>query len=361
MDLSLFTRDVVSDVTSAPQTFSSWDNCMAKSYCKWPAIIGIVIGSLIVLSVLFCIVQCLCCGYSCMQALCCCCKCGRGGSRRRDRSSRYKDDYAHMPPTPYSGYQPTPNPMTYNGPSTAAFDVSRKVNEDSLPAMPSWDNARTHRFEDHSQPQHNPAEDLEMGRLGPPQQQLQRMSGGSGYNQVPNGPTSPMSPTYGAAPGYFNSQSPMHQNSDLGAQRMGARQTYNDFEQTPLSPAPTYHSTVPNANTDRFAPGAASPLPYQYQDRRTQSPPSGSGYAPSGSTRYEATDYAQSSYHTPQQHFSPPSTSPPPLGVGRPPSFGNSNQYNTYSGQQATSPKEVRPPSLLQIGRRAVPGSTREV
>ncbi|EAW06549.1 uncharacterized protein ACLA_082400 [Aspergillus clavatus NRRL 1] len=32
--LSLWARDIVGDLKSAPDTFSSWDKCMAKSYCN---------------------------------------------------------------------------------------------------------------------------------------------------------------------------------------------------------------------------------------------------------------------------------------------------------------------------------------
>lgn len=32
--MSLWARDVAGDLKSAPQTFTSWDKCMAKSYCK---------------------------------------------------------------------------------------------------------------------------------------------------------------------------------------------------------------------------------------------------------------------------------------------------------------------------------------
>lgn len=31
----IWPRDFVSDLKSAPETLSSWDNCMAKSYCKY--------------------------------------------------------------------------------------------------------------------------------------------------------------------------------------------------------------------------------------------------------------------------------------------------------------------------------------
>ncbi len=33
----LLPRDIINDVQSAPETFSSWDKCMEKAYCKYVA------------------------------------------------------------------------------------------------------------------------------------------------------------------------------------------------------------------------------------------------------------------------------------------------------------------------------------
>jgi hypothetical protein len=33
--MSLWARDAASEIESAPQTFSSWDKCMEKTYCKY--------------------------------------------------------------------------------------------------------------------------------------------------------------------------------------------------------------------------------------------------------------------------------------------------------------------------------------
>ena len=35
--IQLAVRDAVADIKGAPQTFSSWDNCMHKAYCKYEA------------------------------------------------------------------------------------------------------------------------------------------------------------------------------------------------------------------------------------------------------------------------------------------------------------------------------------
>ncbi|KIW09290.1 uncharacterized protein PV09_00207 [Verruconis gallopava] len=164
----------VDAVNNVKNTFSSWDSCMSKAYCKWPVIAGIIIGSLILLSVLVCIGRCICCGAECA---CCCFRCCAGccGSRRRDRGHKQLDPVA---PTPYgsrgasglpmynSQYRSAPPPIYQNNtvPQTATFEG--KVHEDSLPAMPSWENATERRvevIEDVKQP----IESHEMEKLSP--------------------------------------------------------------------------------------------------------------------------------------------------------------------------------------------------
>ncbi|ETN39554.1 uncharacterized protein HMPREF1541_05780 [Cyphellophora europaea CBS 101466] len=335
--------NVIDEVKSAPDTFTSWDKCMDKAYCKWPAIIGIVVGSLILLSVLFCLVQCICCGVSCAKMLCCCCNgCDCGGkNRRRDRDDRpsHKDNEYHQlhSQNPYSGYQP-PSMMapTYRGvPQTATFEDSK--GGDTLPAMPTWDNATTHRVEVQEPPRHRP-DDVEMGRLNPGYSK-------GGYDQVP---LSPASPT-GAVPGYFPPQQSHPYQSDMGAQRMNHQSTGygHGFDPAPIpsSPAPTYQTHAPHPSTgDRFMSGAASPPPHHYQ---SNSP----SYAPS-STNYEP---SHNDYSSRANTFSPPPAGTMPTG----------NSYSTYNNSSAfeaqTSPREARPPSLLQVGRKAVPGTRREV
>ncbi|KIW99080.1 uncharacterized protein Z519_00743 [Cladophialophora bantiana CBS 173.52] len=327
----IYARDVVSDVKSVPDTFSSWDKCMQKSYCKWPVIAAIVIGSLILLSVLFCIARCICCGAEiCSCCMSCCGGCCRGG-RSRDRPSKYKDDYTRMPPTPYQGYQPAPSPMAYGGvnpsvPQFATFDdpsTKRMINEDALPPMPSWDTATKRRVEDTSEPPQQTANgDLEMGRLD---SQPQRMRGG--YNSVPNRPMSPVS-----------------QNSQANYQ--------NNFQPIPLSPPPTYHSNsfAPSvaSNSDKFVAGAASPSPYEYSRGQQHQPGYHNAYAPSNtvSTLYEPPQNDYSSHRISMPKPYNPVSSPPPQAP--------------YP-DSASSPYEARPPSFLQVGRKPVSGSMREV
>lgn len=257
---------------------------------RWPVIAAIIVGSLIVLSILWCIFSCLCCGISLCTACTRCLTCGGCcGACGRSRGGRKDAEYRAMPPTPtpYQGYQPQSTPMTYNnsGPQFATFDARNKnVHEDSLPAMPSWDHAPTRRVEDTtpSQQQQMARDNMEMEHMLP----------------------------YGRSP-------PRHEapySSDLGAQQQTSRGGYNnDYYDPPRSPAPTYYSTAPvNAPT---ASGTGAQYAYD------------TGY--SGGSGAMSREGAQ-------------------FGAG----------YTPYQQQQES---DARPPSMLQIGRRPVPGTSREV
>ena len=362
-----------STIAGVKDTFSSWDSCMSKTYCKyvlnqqtylrptltlnrWPVIVAIVIGSLILLSVLFCVARCIFCGVelcSCCVSCFTCCGCCKGGGRRRDRPSQFKDDYTRMPPTPYQGYQPAPSPMAYGGnpaaPQFATFDdpsSRRLLNEDSLPYMPSWDAAAKRRVEDTSAPPETKNGDLEMGRMRPQSQ----MRGA--YNSVPN---PALSPHPQQQPDYFHTDTSINHgyNNDLGDQRLLSHNEHDGFGSVPLSPPPTYrsNSSAPSLAGDQFIPGAASPNPHDYarsQQIRPQRQPSyQSSYAPS-STRYEPshTDYTSDS----RRISMPMPFNPSPAPQSHPP----------YSPAAASS-YENRPPSFLTPGRKPVNGSTREV
>lgn len=136
----------------AQQTLSSWDSCMAKAYCKWPAIIGIIIASVIIISILGCCLRCLCCGLSF-------CPCGQ----RRSKRSTYPSGPSAFSPGLYQGYQPANSSHGYAPPQYAHFDSSKsnRVHEDSLPAMPSWGAASQKRVLE----EENYHGDVEMGKM----------------------------------------------------------------------------------------------------------------------------------------------------------------------------------------------------
>lgn len=168
---ALENRSVVSDVQTA---FSSWDNCMQATYCKyvhppntlkaprrqvvlttcfrWPVIAVIIVGGLIVFSIVWCIARCLCCGLSCCCECCACLKCCGNccGCCDKPRSkAKYLDD-PYIPPN--QGYR-SEAPMTASAippaplravepPQYAVFDDSKKGHEDALPEMPTWGESR---------------------------------------------------------------------------------------------------------------------------------------------------------------------------------------------------------------------------
>ncbi|KAL3964168.1 hypothetical protein ACCO45_001172 [Purpureocillium lilacinum] len=104
-------RDIISDaqgkVTDVKTAFSSWDNCMKASFCKWPVIAVIVVGGLILLGIAWCIIRC------------------------------YQQQTPMQAPFPPA----TSKHPVYEPPQYAEFDVSKKGSEDALPHMPSWEGA----------------------------------------------------------------------------------------------------------------------------------------------------------------------------------------------------------------------------
>lgn len=289
---------------------------------------------------------------------------------------------------PNQGFQTMPSPMVYqsSAPQFATFDApTKKVNEDSLPAMPSWDDAQERRVEDtnHEEPAQGHGDDVEMGRVNSHNQNQQQRLGRGGYSQLSHGPASPVgSPPYGRPDEYFGGVAAVAggvashpYNSDLGTQQLGPtrQQSYpSDFQPAP-SPAPTYATHDPQQNTllaagDRFVPGAASPSPDQYNRRpfnSNQSPPPSNfsrpqrqnsdnfsrPYAPTISTQYEPSNY-------PPSYRSPPPRRESQSGFGYP----RASQDGGYENVNLNSPMaEQRPPSLLQVGRKPVMGSYREV
>ncbi|KAI1083192.1 hypothetical protein F5B20DRAFT_528983 [Whalleya microplaca] len=147
-------RDVSSGISDAKTAFSSWDNCMKFSFCKWPVIAVIIIGGLIILSIVWCIVRCCCCGLSCCCKCCyclkCCGNCMGCCDPPRGKGHKYLDE-PYIPPhhDQGQGYRPQA-PMTpgfsakSTAPQYAEFDSSAdKKDADSLPAMPSWEEANS--------------------------------------------------------------------------------------------------------------------------------------------------------------------------------------------------------------------------
>jgi hypothetical protein len=321
---------------------------------RWPAIIGIVIASLIVFSIVWCLARCLCCGMSCCCSCLSCCDCctrDRGGNRPK---------HADGPPTfhnaPYQGYQPAPPPPSYEPPRFAQFDAPTKggkFNGDALPAMPSWDQAASRKVEDTSHDQ-----DVELAHLenknGQPSGTIahQGPTGKGGYSQVPSNPPTPnaeypnsyrgseVTNPYASAPTAYGA------GAGGAAGVMGA-----SYPRT--SPIQTQHEPDPSQAFQRMSPstqgnfgyGQANGTPSPYNER----PPLGAFH--NSHTTYNSPPAQGLPTHVsgtqPQRDYTPytpsastqyaPSTSPP----------------SQHSGN--------RPPSLLQPGRNPTGPTWREV
>ncbi|KAJ5545294.1 hypothetical protein N7535_006323 [Penicillium sp. DV-2018c] len=402
--VTLWARDTASDLKSVPSTFSSWDKCMAKSYCKWPVIVGIIVGN---------------------------------------KPSKHLDDAFHQPPPPVQNpvYHPSPAPPSYRGapqstrapsfrnaPQTARFEASKTpaahVNEDALPDMPTWAGAVDKHVEvaDHH-------DDVEMKPLDPPDRKQGAGTPGVAYSSNSAvtaggyrgfGPTDPYarrSPGPGAA---FNSaQDPYARRSPGVPSPGGAIDPYGR-----RSPGPAAALAASQDPYGRRSPGVAVP-PAAVDPYRTRSPGPAVGYATSPQDPYGSrtpalaspvgapvhNPYDQQHYHDshddesygadgngyhaltapspvgaykPHTNYSPvpmpisPSSEVPSPGFQRQPSFGSSqlppytsqpsyrgmspgpapspSEYTTYNPHAnptpAPEPDNTRPPSLLQSGKK---------
>lgn len=208
-------RDLISDaqnkVSDVQTAFSSWDNCMQAAYCKWPVIAIIIVGSLILLSILACIVRCACCAKSCCCSCFSCLKCcGNccGCCDPPNRKHKYLDE-PYIPP--HHGYQqqapmqafpnaapPQRHAAVASPPQYAEFEMAKKGPEDSLPQMPSWETAGAKKVMLENE------EGVEMDQLKSPNKQDPRLGR---VGSPASGPVSPMSVDgrnpYGPQGGYM--------------------------------------------------------------------------------------------------------------------------------------------------------------
>ncbi|PNY24722.1 Uncharacterized protein TCAP_05338 [Tolypocladium capitatum] len=229
---SLF-GDAEDKVTDVKTAFSSWDNCMKASFCKWPVIALMVIGGLILLGVLWCIIRCACCGLacccSCFQCLKCCGNCCGCCDPPGGRRHKYLDE-PYIPP--HHGYQQqapmqapssaaaVPKQPVFEPPQYAEFDTPKKGGEDALPLMPSWEGAGSKKvmLQD---------EEVEMDHLkrsptsNPGQPPLAAPSTGP---STPMGmePHSPYGPLRASPNGYMPNQSQQSLGHGQSQQNLGA-------------------------------------------------------------------------------------------------------------------------------------------
>ena len=278
-----------------------WAFCMSKAYCKyarpslfsplaqskvstltfdrWPAIIAIVIAIIVFFLAAYCCFRC-------------CCRVG--GRSRRNRAGTA----SMFNPAPYMGYQPANNPNNApppygEPPRFAQFDAGshgKTIHEDSLPAMPSWDNAQKKRVED----------DVEMSHLEVPQEKKPMLAPGS------NASTADLS---NPRLGYTEADS--HAVGLKGAYgahgQAAAGYTGPDFGQ-----GPDHHYTGPD-----FTSGMGQGHQTSY-----------SAYAPTESTRYEPSGVNEPlELGTTHNDTLPPQHAPSVLQAGRRLGAGSNNSW----------------------------------
>ena len=299
---------------------------------RWPAIIGIVVGSLIVISIVWCLARCLCCGLSC------CCDCFRPRGRRNN-GSKYADGPSYNN-APYmgGGYQPAPAPPSYEPPRFAQFDTPSKPKPDSLPAMPTWDQATSRKVEDTSHGQ-----DVEMDHLENRNGQMngtiahQGPIGRGGYSQVPSAPPTPNDEQQASYRGSevtnpYATTTPTAYGTNVNTSYPPASPPYSGSHQ--MNPVNSYQRMSPppaQGNFGGYGQGNSVPSPYHDQPPGGAFNNSHSTYLPPASGTQAPRDY--SAYTPTSTHYEP-----------------------------ATSPTAAnRPPSLLQPGRNLGAQTFREV
>ncbi|KAF3046120.1 hypothetical protein E8E12_011204 [Didymella heteroderae] len=436
---TLAPRDPFAD---AKQTLSSWDNCMAKDYCKWPVIVAIIVGGIIAFSVVFCIARCLCCAAECTMCCCKCCTCccGSGDSGHKRMKS---ENQGYPPPQPYpqqpyaspnpyaearsfapppppppqinTQYQSHATPVIARQPSNphfnpqvnpkfarpasperpqyATFDAhSKPANEDALPAMPSWNDARSRQIEVEEEAVPEKRGDVEMERLNHngsvPNTSVAGVAAGAvagGMRASPGPGRSPVSPAQGSDsygfPAAYQSQydrrgSPAQNQNVSPVYGANAGYASNNYNHGP-SPAQS-HSQYSQASDpyERRSPPQNQPYNQPYNNTAQQNtytaPPEryNSPAPPSYHTTANPNPYAYAP--APVQPYDQPRSNTPGYGAGSGnagydpvPNRGQTATPSTYPGQQQY--QAFQPQGAPQgqqysgITRKPVEGSLRDV
>lgn len=273
---------------------------------RYPAIVGIVIGALILISLLWCFARILFCGAECCfcigSCLRCCTCCCRSSNSPRSRPQAQPAPYNQ----PYQ-YQSAAPPQYTVGPQYAQFDAPskagyRSINEDALPAMPGWDTAASRKVEDHD---YREDEAVEMSKLDTHTQQTQPM--------LPRLTPTPAESPYGRDP-YAG---------DLGVPQTHDNRAYNHqqnpyaYNPTPVSPVYTQqnYASYPAQNNypqTTYAPQQTTNYGYNRVSAH-DNPASPSVYSSHGGNEYVPRAPPPPSYHS----------RAPSQGVGRKPVSGS--------------------------------------
>lgn len=291
---------------------------------------------------------------------------------------------SHAAPT----FNPAPTPARPEEPQYARFESSSKpVNEDALPAMPSWSDAKVSHVEEEVYPE---KQDIEMDRLnhnGSVAGSSTTAAGLAGAPRKSPGPgRSPVERTqtqdsYGFPAGYNDSfvsnapprgarNSPGPQSRPYGQEQSGYRGMSPVHAASPVYGAASGYAQ--NQQYDRRSPGPnypqnqgferRSPRPdYSQQQFNQPSPPRGPSPADAYGYSAPSQNYAmhrnESYTHTESTQYEPSAA----------PSYPGQQSYApepAYPGQQAYqafNPGNTQGEQYSGVTRKAAPGSWKEV
>ncbi|OTB18445.1 hypothetical protein K445DRAFT_9399 [Daldinia sp. EC12] len=298
---------ITGEIKDAKTAFSSWDNCMQASFCKWPVIGVIIIGGLIIFSIVWCIARCLCCGLSCCCECCyclkCCGECCGCCDPPRGRKNKYLDE-PFVPPhheqnQAYRSQAPMntgfPAPPSPSVPQYAVFDDGNKKDADALPAMPSWEGAKTQKIlieeepvemEPLKKPENVPNNSFPMSKLPP---HTTTPSPVAPENRNPYGPPPPVQGGPDGPNGYMAAARAGPDPYAANGQGYGNYNDYNGYGQAPQenmnqgygmaagamrsqTPHRDYNNGYGMGGVEQGYPQSQTPRPYNDEYGRSASP-----------------------------------------------------------------------------------------
>lgn len=393
---------------------------------RWPVIVAIIVGSLIAISIVICIARCICCGAECVMCCCKCCSCcGSSGSGHKRMKSEptpayppysappaaspyganpYAQAHAAAPPAPFDprplnqqyrshaapAFTPTPAfaaAPAQERPQFATFD-SKPSNEDALPAMPSWSDARDRHVEVEEPPPQKQG-DVELDRLNHngsvTSNSMTGMAAVGAARRSPAPARSPISPIdnynynqgfeseplvgggpqrsahtspapYGGQYEDYRHGSPAHNLSPVGGVKYAHHEPY-DRQHSP-APPPSYHTNAYD-NQSNYAP-ARSPSPSQQYNNTSYDMPSHDNYIPA---RTHTPGYPDHQHQSPVYDPVPEPASQPAVSAYPGQRSYTPQAQTSYPGQktyQAFNPGQTSE-QFNGVQRKGVEGSYREI
>ena len=269
------------------------------------------------------------------------------------------------------------SPASPERPQFATFDArSKPVNEDALPAMPSWKNARSVQVEVEEEAVPERRGDVEMDRLNhngsvPNSSTAGVAAAAVGAGMRPSPGRSPVSPmqgadAYGFPPGYQD----QYDRNTSPAYGANAGYAQNNYNRGP-SPAQSYRQS-PDPY-DRRSPVQQQPYNQPYNNTARENPynPPSERYNSPAPPSYHTTANPYSYAPAPVQSYDQPRSNTPGYGNGNGnaaydpvPNRSQTATPSAYPGQQtyqAFQPQGLQGQQYSGIARKPVEGSTRDI